>query len=160
VGVGTTSGPLSITLGNYGTTPLNIVGITASANFGESDNCSGVSLASGANCTINVTFTPSTTGTLTGTLSVTDNVPASPQTVSLSGTGALGHGSGYCTIKPGPNTLDGYCFHPGNVQFNCTVKSEPTSCTPGAQAIMPTTVIGECVYVHAVHYIDAARRCP
>jgi hypothetical protein len=159
VSVGTTSGPLSITLSNYGTTSLNIAGIASTTNFGESDTCGG-SLASGASCPINVTFTPSTTGSLTGTLSVTDNAPGSPQTASLSGIGALGQGSGYCTIKPGPNTLDGYCFHPGNVQVNCTVKSEPTSCIPGAQAIMPTTVEGDCVYVKAVHFIDAARRCP
>jgi hypothetical protein len=158
-GVGTTSSPRIITLSNYGTASLNIAGIAAMTNFGETDTC-GASLASAASCPINVTFTPSTTGSETGTLSVTDNSPGSPQVVSLGGTGALGHGSGNCTIKPGPNTLDGYCFHPGNVQFNCTVKSEPTSCTPGAQAIMPTTVVGECVYVKAVHFIDSGRQCP
>jgi hypothetical protein len=34
-----------------------------------------------------VTFAPSATGTRTGTVSVTDNAPGSPQTVSLTGTG-------------------------------------------------------------------------
>jgi hypothetical protein len=34
-----------------------------------------------------VTFTPTATGTRTGTLSISDNATGSPQTVSLSGTG-------------------------------------------------------------------------
>jgi hypothetical protein len=159
VGVGTTSRPLSIILSNYGTTSLAIAGIAAPASFGETDTC-GASLASGANCTINVTFTPSTTSSVTGRLSINDNAPGSPQVVSLSGTGALGHGSGYCTRNPGSSALDGYCFHGGNPQTNCTVISEPTSCPVGAQAIMPTMVVGSCVYVKAVHYIDAGRLCP
>ena len=86
--VGTTSPAQSITLSNYGTTTLSIAGIAATTNFGEIDTC-GTSLTSGANCTINVTFTPSASGSLNGTLSVTDNAPGSPQTVSLSGTGMV-----------------------------------------------------------------------
>jgi hypothetical protein len=65
--VGTTSPARSITLTNYGSTALNITSIVATANFGESDNC-GSSLASGASCIINVTFTPSASGSLAGTL--------------------------------------------------------------------------------------------
>jgi hypothetical protein len=38
-------------------------------------------------CIINVTFTPQATGTRTGTLTITDNDPTSPQFVSLSGPG-------------------------------------------------------------------------
>ena len=43
------------------------------------------SLAGNSSCTINVTFTPTTSGTRTGTLTVTDS--AGIQTVSLTGTG-------------------------------------------------------------------------
>ncbi|PYV35157.1 MAG: hypothetical protein DMG22_03325, partial [Acidobacteria bacterium] len=50
------------------------------------NNC-GASVAVGANCTINVTFTPAATGTRSGTLTVTDNATNSPQTASLTGTG-------------------------------------------------------------------------
>jgi hypothetical protein len=87
--VNTTSLPESITLTNYGTATLNISGITATASFGETDNCGSI-LASGASCTVNVTFTPGSTGTLNGTLSVVDNATGSPQIVSLSGTGVAG----------------------------------------------------------------------
>jgi len=100
--VGTASSPLSVTLSNYGTATLNIESIAAAADFGETNSC-GASLASGASCPINVTFTPGATGSVTGTLSVTDNAFGSPQTVSLSGTcvGCIPQG-GAC-FGPGPN---------------------------------------------------------
>src|SRR6266852_716959 len=41
----------------------------------------------GANCVINVTFTPNATGAQNARLNLTDNAPNSPQTVGLSGTG-------------------------------------------------------------------------
>ena len=84
--VGTTSPPQSITLSNYGTATLNISGIAASGDFGETNNC-GSNLAPAASCTIDITFTPSTAGSLTGTLSVTDSAAGTPHTVALGGTG-------------------------------------------------------------------------
>jgi len=85
----TTSPPQPITLSNFGTMTLSITGITASPNFGQTNTCN-LSLASGASCTLNLTFSPSQTGDLTGTLSLTDNAADSPQTVSLSGNGVAG----------------------------------------------------------------------
>ena len=87
--VGTTSAPQDVTLVNSGSSTLNItsVTVTASSGFAESNNC-GTSVAAGSSCTITVTFTPSASGTASGTLSVTDNAAGSPQTVSLTGTGA------------------------------------------------------------------------
>jgi hypothetical protein len=90
--VGTTSGAQQVTLSNTGATTLAITSIVASTNFGEADNCGG-SVAAGAFCTINVTFSPTTSGPLAGTLTLTDNsngVAGSTQTVNLNGTGAMG----------------------------------------------------------------------
>ena len=98
--VGTTSPALSLKLSNYGTAALSLAGITVTANFGESDNC-GSSLASAASCTINLTFTPPAVGTVTGTLSITDNASGSPQTVSLSGTGTKNSFTGACLVVAG-----------------------------------------------------------
>jgi hypothetical protein len=84
--VGTTSPAQSITLSNYGTATLGITNITASTNYGATSTC-GPTLMSGDNCTVNVTFTPSETGNLTGTLSVTDDAADSPQNCSLNGDG-------------------------------------------------------------------------
>jgi len=65
-----------------------ISGIGVSGNFTQSNNCPAV-LRAGANCAIAVRFAPAATGSVTGTLAVTDNAKRSPQTVSLSGTGVL-----------------------------------------------------------------------
>jgi FtsP/CotA-like multicopper oxidase with cupredoxin domain len=80
-----TSKTLPVTLSNPGTAPLTINGISAGGRFSQTNNC-GSSLAIGATCTINVTFSSNTAGTFTGTLTVNDNAPGSPQTASLSGT--------------------------------------------------------------------------
>ena len=45
-------------------------------------------MAAGGSCTINVTFTPTATGSRSATLTVTDNASNSPQTAGVSGTGA------------------------------------------------------------------------
>ncbi len=86
---GTTSAPQPVTLSNTGTATLTIASITASSNFGQTTTCGGT-LAASASCTINVTFTPTATGALSGTLTVTDDsngTVGSTQTVALSGTG-------------------------------------------------------------------------
>jgi hypothetical protein len=86
--VGTASAPQIVTLSNYGAVSLNIASITLSGDYAESNNC-GSSLAAGASCTISVTFTPSGRYRRTGTLSLTDNAPGSPQIVSLTGGGTV-----------------------------------------------------------------------
>ena len=82
--VGTTSSPQAVTLTNGGSNSVSISSISASGDFAQTNNC-GSSLAANSSCTINVTFTPTTSGTRTGTLTVTDS--AGTQTVSLTGTG-------------------------------------------------------------------------
>src|SRR5712664_3813069 len=83
---GTTSAAQTVTLSNTGNAALTITSIAASGDFVETNTC-GSSVAAGANCAISVTFTPTASGTRTGTLSITDNASGSPQTVSLTGTG-------------------------------------------------------------------------
>lgn len=91
--------PQSVMLANFGDAPLHIASVNISAQFTETDNCVGT-IASGSSCAINVVFTPAATGTTQGSLSVTDNAPASPQNVSLTGTGVAGmciQKSGFCS---------------------------------------------------------------
>jgi hypothetical protein len=84
--VGTASPSEAITLSNTGSAQLRIAGIAAAGPFSQTDTC-GSNLASGATCTINVTFTPTTEGDFTSNVSITDNANDSPQTVALTGTG-------------------------------------------------------------------------
>ena len=90
--VATTSAAQAITLSNGGTAALAIASIAASGDYAQTNNC-GTSLATGANCSISVTFTPTAVGTRTGTVTVTDNATGSPQTASLTGTGASAGGT-------------------------------------------------------------------
>lgn len=84
--VGTRSAAQTVTLSNVGTTTLTISGITWSTNFSDSTNC-GTTLLAGRSCRINVVFAPTTTGVLTGVLTITDSDVTSPQVVTLTGTG-------------------------------------------------------------------------
>ena len=85
-GVGTTSSPIPVTVSNSGTNTLTFGSIQATGDFSETDNCLG-GVLTGSSCTIQVTFTPSTTGTRTGTIVLNDNDGTSPQSVTLTGTG-------------------------------------------------------------------------
>jgi hypothetical protein len=125
------SQPLPITLTNSGTATLTVTSIAASANFAETNDC-GPTLLPGGNCTINVTLSPNTTGSLNGTVTFTDNAPGSPQTVSVSGTGTLGTTT---------DTLTGYCFGGGPVNM-CRISQDLTQCPVGQAAITPQTVAG------------------
>ena len=84
--VGTKSAAQTVTLTNTGNATLSITSIAHTGDFSDTTTC-GTTVVAGASCTITVTFTPTTVNARTGTLSVTDNAPASPQVVSLSGTG-------------------------------------------------------------------------
>jgi len=88
-GVGTTSAPQTITISNSSNVAFNIASIVASGNFSQTNNCAG-SLAIGAHCTVNVTFSPTSTGLESGAITVTDNTKISPVAVPLSGTGVNG----------------------------------------------------------------------
>lgn len=88
--MGSPSAAKSVTLSNTGNAALTISAIALmgvnSGDFAQTNTC-GLSLAVGANCALNVTFTPGATGARNASLSVTDNATGSPQMVSLVGTG-------------------------------------------------------------------------
>jgi hypothetical protein len=87
--VGTSSLAQTVTLTNPGDSTLTLTGITTSDNFRQTNNCGG-SVAAGASCTINVSFSPTAADSLTGALTITysgNGVAGSKQTVTLRGTG-------------------------------------------------------------------------
>ena len=84
--VGTISKAQTVTLQNTGLGVLKITKGAIKGPFGETTNC-GTTVNQGSSCTISVTFKPTTIGTVTGSISITDNAPTSPQMISLQGTG-------------------------------------------------------------------------
>ena len=85
--VGSTSATQTVMLTNTGNAALTIASITTTGDFAQTNNCGSSQPAGGGICYISVTFTPTATGTRTGTLLITDNASGSPQTVTLTGTG-------------------------------------------------------------------------
>ncbi len=84
--VGSASTPQLVTLTNIGSAAVTISGISVSGDYTESNDCDGL-LSLGANCQINVTFTPTWSGSRSGKLVVTYTDPPELQVISLSGTG-------------------------------------------------------------------------
>jgi hypothetical protein len=103
--VNTTSASKAATLTNSSTATVTINSITATGNFAVLSNTCGSSIAAGANCTVNVTFTPSVSRSLVGSLAIKDSAPDSPQTVALSGTGNLPLTLSAATLSFGTETV-------------------------------------------------------
>ncbi|MGI8771797.1 MAG: choice-of-anchor D domain-containing protein [Acidobacteriaceae bacterium] len=95
VSVGQTSAAKTVTLTNNQSSALTISGIAfpAGSDFMQTaSNCpvAPATLAAGGNCTISLAFRPLATGARTGTMSVLDDAPSSPQILKLTGTGGTG----------------------------------------------------------------------
>jgi hypothetical protein len=82
----TTSPPQQLKITNNGTAALNVSNIQTTGDFAQTHACSG-SIAIGASCLVQVTFTPTANGVRNGTVVLSDNAVNSPQTVNLVGFG-------------------------------------------------------------------------
>lgn len=106
---GMASTPKVVVLTNNGAADLLITSFTLAGenkiDFVQTNNCptSPSVLAALAHCEIRVTFNPTITGTLTGTLNIADNASGSPQTVNLKGV----------STAPGPSAV----FGPASLAF-------------------------------------------
>jgi len=136
--VSTSSAASSITLVNDGNAPLSVSKITASGSFAQTNTCTGA-VATGQSCTVNVTFTPTSTGPTTGTLTFTDNAYPTTQSLVLTG---LGNSSDF-SISASPSStsvsagatatytaslapIDGFT---GTVQLACAGAPAKATCT-------------------------------
>lgn len=154
--VGATSTAQTITLTNPGNGVLTVGGVQATGDFAQTNNCTSVA-ASGGTCTLQVTFTPTSSGTRTGAVTLTDSAGDSPQTIALTGSGidfALPPSGGSATIKAGATATYTLPISPIGGTFStavtlvcagvpaystCTVN--PASVTPGAAPVMVTVSI-------------------
>jgi sugar lactone lactonase YvrE len=92
---GTTSAVTSATITNFGNAPLTISNVSVGGQFTQSlttgnDCTSSTTLAPGASCLLGVVFSPTATGAISGTATITDNalnVAGTTQTITLTGKG-------------------------------------------------------------------------
>jgi hypothetical protein len=85
--VGTTSVAKKVTLFNEGATQITVTSVNASADFAITANYCLDGVKPNSHCYVDVVFSPTQSGALSGTLTFVDNATGSPQTASLSGTG-------------------------------------------------------------------------
>jgi hypothetical protein len=115
-------------------------------------NTCGSTVAVSTACTMQVAFAPSVGGPRAGTLTVTDNAPNSPQTLSLTGSGVDftldPNGGTSLTIVNGQNAvypllLSSAANIPGTATFTCTGAPANSTCniTPSSVALGNTTTI-------------------
>jgi hypothetical protein len=126
---------LTDTVTNTGLVALTITKIALSGSntkyYEESDNCprSPSTLAAGSTCVATVTFTPTVTGGLDSTLTITDNTSAGSNALSLKGTGK------YPTVSFTPLSL---AF--GSVALNTTVSLTDTVTNTSAVSLVISKV--------------------
>jgi hypothetical protein len=96
------SANLSLTLANKGSAALTGLTLSAAGDYAVTIPCPQTTLAVGASCTVQVTFTPTALGPRNGTLTIASSDPTSPLTVPLTGTG-ISNGTFTLTVNGGPS---------------------------------------------------------
>jgi len=91
----------TVTVTNKQTTTISLSSVV-SADYSITGGTCGSLLAAAASCTISVTFTPKSAGSINGGLAITTNGVFSPQIVALAGTGT---GGPTVPLKFSPATL-------------------------------------------------------
>ena len=104
------SGVLGVTIANVGNSDIAISNVSISgAGFSASGVPTGLILTPGQTSILDVTFTPSATGTLKGTITLTSDAPNRIVTISLSGSGVQSSAhSVMLSWMPSTNTVHGY----------------------------------------------------
>ena len=107
---GTPSASQAVTLTAAGSQPLILTRSSISGDFAfatTATSCpySGGTVPAGTTCTIDVTFTPTATGTRAGSVTLNDDASSSPQTLSLKGTGVGASPTPVAVVSPSSLTF-------------------------------------------------------
>jgi hypothetical protein len=143
---GSSSAPLIVSLSSTGIAALHISSIQVAGDYSQTNTC-GSSLAAGSSCAISVTFTPTTSGSRGGTLTVNDDADTNPQTIPLVGTGSdfsLSGSPSSFTVKSGSTAT--YVLTVSSVggsftsavTLACGGLPAKAACTLSPNSVMPT----------------------
>jgi hypothetical protein len=158
-GVGQTALPQTVTLTNNGGAPLLLQSTAVSGDFAivpGSDTCGAV-LAPANACTLQIVFTPTSGGSRSGELTITDSAPNSPQVLRLTGFAAdfilSADGDTTVTVKNGQNAVFPLLFTPSSTihgavtltcagaPLNAACNVTPSSITPDQPVIVSVVVL-------------------
>ena len=132
-----------VTVTNIGTTgsDLNLTALSATTSFtlgtSPGDCTAPSSLVSdtiGASCALSIAFTPQSTGSISGTATITDNAAGSPQIINLNGSGT----QATATVAAA-NAAAAYSPSAQNVTLTATVTAAGPTVNEGTVAF---TVVG------------------
>ncbi len=147
---GSSSARQTVTLTNTGSAALAVVSVTATSSYSQTTDCPAT-LATGAICHINVTFTPTAAGILPGSITLTTNATGSPQIITLTGCGtppgSITAGSGGSTSQTVPSggtatynlSITGSSGFSGNIALSCSGAPQYSTCsvTPRSVVVAP-----------------------
>jgi hypothetical protein len=156
-GVGQTSPPQTVTLTNNGGLPLSLESTTLTGDFSilpGSDTCSTTLPVANA-CTLQLIFSPTTGGARTGTLTITDSAPRSPQVLHLTGDAVdfalIPDGDTTVTIASGQNAVFPILFTSstalpttftcGGTPLNATCNVTPASIAAAGSTTVSVTIL-------------------
>jgi 6-phosphogluconolactonase (cycloisomerase 2 family) len=142
---GAAVGAQIVTLTSSGTGPLHIASValggTNSSDFSITNNCTAAAYAVGATCTIGASISPVAIGQRAALVTITDDAPSSPQTISLSASvnpafaiSPAAPGSTSLTVTAGQTAAFNLKLTPGagfagSVSFACAGSPAQATCT-------------------------------
>jgi hypothetical protein len=147
---GTSSAPQTVTVSNAGGAPLHIssvvLGGASSADYVLTNGCTASPYAVNTSCSLSVSFAPLATGSRAGVVTLTDDAPNSPQTISLAGSaspaitaGPAPNGSASATVSAGQTAQYNLQITPGS-GYTGTVSLACTGVPLAATCQLPATL--------------------
>ena len=124
---GTSSGAQTVTVTNTGGIVLTPTAIAVSGDFSETDNCQNGAMNAGGSCAIQVTFSPTQTGGLSGQMTISANVSGGQLTVALSGNGV---NAGAVAVAPGTLSFGAVEVGKTSAALQVTVENSGASAIP------------------------------
>ena len=159
---GVASPSQTITLTSSGTTALHIASVvlagTSPSDFVMTTTCSG-SYSPSATCSVTVTFAPLVAGSRSANISISDDAPNSPQTISVSGDAnpaftisATSPNGMSATVSAGQTATYSLQLNPnagftGSVSFACTGAPFAASCSAPAVQVLTSNPVSFTVNV-------------
>ena len=147
----------SVTLTNTGNSPVTVSQVTVSgAGFSVSGIVTPLTLSAGQNAILNVTFSPASTGSVTGALTVTSNATGSPFSIALSGNGvqAVAHSVDLSWDASTSPTVVGYNVYRSTVSGG--TYSLLTSSLVAGLTYTDSSVLSGQTYYYVATAVDAA----
>jgi Cep192 domain 4/HYDIN/CFA65/VesB-like, Ig-like domain/Abnormal spindle-like microcephaly-assoc'd, ASPM-SPD-2-Hydin len=144
IAVGTNASQ-NVSLTNTGTSNITISGVNLKGSgFSGSGVNSGLILTPHQTATLSVTFDPTTSGAVAGSVTITSNAANSPQLVSLSGTGSASHSVALSWAASSSSGVSGYNVYRGTApgsysKINGSLVPQPAYTDTTVQAGQNTT---------------------